>query len=61
MNSTQYRDGIIDFRDIVRANGNSSQHHLRAMTLNERILLATIIILVILGFAFLIAKELHLI
>lgn len=27
MNSTQYRDGLIDFRDIVRANGYSSQHH----------------------------------
>lgn len=27
MNGTIYRDGIIDFRDIVRANGNSTQHH----------------------------------
>lgn len=27
MNNTQYRDGLIDFREIVRANGYSSQHH----------------------------------
>ena len=27
MTSTIYRDGVIDFRDIVRANGYSSQHH----------------------------------
>jgi len=25
--NTKYYDGIIDFQDIVRANGNSSQHH----------------------------------
>ena len=27
MNSTKYANGIIDFRDIVRANGYSNQHH----------------------------------
>ena len=27
MNTTQYRDGVIDFRDIKRANENSSEHH----------------------------------
>jgi len=27
MNSTKYVDGVIDFKDIVRANGHSSQHH----------------------------------
>lgn len=27
MNSTKHADGIIDFRDIVRANGYGSQHH----------------------------------
>lgn len=27
MNSTIYRDGVIDFRDIERANRDSAQHH----------------------------------
>ena len=27
MKSTVYKDGVIDFRDIVRANGYSTQHH----------------------------------
>ena len=27
MNNTTYRDGIIDFQDIIRANGYSTQHH----------------------------------